>query len=136
MIRLTEGSISTVDNGTIDISAVKDYISLEEGATVLVIGTRSRFIRVIPIKEKQIALIRLRMDLEGFADIGRMIFQSIRNRSLELVHSTGFCPIKDECYYEGYFTVGQRDNIEEFVAWVRTLASILHVELAYLNPEV
>lgn len=132
---LTEGAITEVQKGVINIGNLLETVEIIEGARVLIIGTKSRFLRVFPVSEDEVWMVRICMSLEGFSEIGRQIFSEIKTRGISLVHSTGFCPIKDECFWEGYFSIGNRDKIEEFTAWLRSLESIIEVESSQLTIE-
>ncbi|UCE09825.1 MAG: hypothetical protein JSW61_12760 [Candidatus Thorarchaeota archaeon] len=120
-------------DGTVDISGVASYVGLEEGSKVLVVSTKSGFLRVIPVSTPEISIVRMRMALNGFPEIGRYVFEEMKKRKLELVHSTGFCPISEECVYEGYFLSTQRNEIEEFSKWLESLDSMLSVEVTHLQ---
>ncbi|MHA1960159.1 MAG: hypothetical protein ACW99U_08015 [Candidatus Thorarchaeota archaeon] len=134
-MHLTEGVVTEVNNGMVDIARLLSSAGFKDGSRVLVVSTKSGFLRVIPVSTREISLIRMRLALSGFPDNGRYVFEEMKKRGLEIVHSTGFCPISEECFYEGYFLTRQRNKIEEFSEWLEGLDSMLSVEVSYLHSE-
>ncbi len=133
MKRLTEGSISQVQDGKISIKEHQDSAEVPDGSDVLIIRSRSGFLRVIPVQDGLAFQVRVSLDLASFTQTSRLLYETIRNMNLKLLHSTGFCPFEDSCIWEGYFLVGKRDNIEEFVEWLRGLEVVLEVDLVSLT---
>lgn len=132
MNRLTEGRVSVVKDGSIRIKGFSVDLQIKNGTHVLVIGTHSGFLRIIPIESENIAHVRVVMTLEGFRDTAKIIFDKLRKLKIALVHSTGFCPREEDCVWEGYFSVEERDKIEEFFAWIDTLDPVMNSEIIYL----
>jgi hypothetical protein len=133
MKRLTEGSISSVQDGKISVEEYMKSAGIPEGSDVLIIRSRSGFLRVIPVHEGLAFQVRVSLDLASFTQTSRLLYETIRNMNLKLLHSTGFCPFEDSCIWEGYFLVEKRDNIEEFVEWLRGLEVVLEVDLVTLT---
>ncbi|MHA1906241.1 MAG: hypothetical protein ACW98Y_03025 [Candidatus Thorarchaeota archaeon] len=133
MKRLTEGSISSVQDGKISIKEHQQNAAILDGSDVLIIRSRSGFLRVIPVHDGLAFHVRVSLDLASFTQTSRLLYETIRNMNLKLLHSTGFCPFEDSCIWEGYFLVEKRDNIEEFVEWLRGLEVVLEVDLVTLT---
>ena len=133
MKRLTEGSISLVQDGMISIREHQKSAEIFDGSDVLIIRSRSGFLRVIPVHDGLAFQVRVSLDLASFTQTSRLLYKTIRNMNLKLLHSTGFCPFEDSCIWEGYFLVEKRDNIEEFVKWLRGLKVVLEVNLITLT---
>ncbi|MCK5152254.1 MAG: hypothetical protein KAQ65_10445 [Candidatus Thorarchaeota archaeon] len=135
MKRLTEGSISLVQDGKISIEEHQKSADIPDGSDVLVIRSRSGFLRIIPVHDGLAFQVRVSLDLASFTQTSRLLYETIRNMNLKLLHSTGFCPFEDEnyCIWEGYFLSQDRDNIEEFVEWLRGLEVVLEVDLVTLT---
>ncbi|TFF92318.1 hypothetical protein EU545_01270 [Candidatus Thorarchaeota archaeon] len=132
---LTRGTVTTFDNGHLRLGSFARKMGIADGDPVLVIGTKSRFLRVIGVESNLVVLIRVSYALEGFSDSAREVFTEIKNRSIEMVHSTGFCPLEDSCIWEGYFSPETKDKIEKFASWIRSRHSVLGVETEYLTIE-
>ncbi|MBD3406680.1 MAG: hypothetical protein GF411_11245 [Candidatus Lokiarchaeota archaeon] len=133
MKHLTESVISLVDSQSIDIKGIGDFTGFTDQQKVLVIGTRSEFLRVYRVKESEVVLLRVALTLDGFRTSARSIIEKMRNIDLHLIHSTGFCPLRDYCVWEGYFEISLREKIEVFHAWVREQPSVIDIELKYLT---
>ena len=132
MKRLTEGIVSVVEDGKITIGSIQDVVEIKDGSRVLVIGTKGKFLRIIPIHDSDIMLVRVNMLLNAFSETAREIFTSIKDRKMKLLHSTGLCPMKEFCVWEGYFHADNPDKIEEFTDWVKSMDSVLEVEFIHL----
>ncbi|TXT57648.1 MAG: hypothetical protein BAJATHORv1_10351 [Candidatus Thorarchaeota archaeon] len=135
MKHLTESIMSSVENQSIGIRDISDWLGIVDGQKVLVIGTRSEFLRIYPIAESEVVLVRVALTLEGFRTSARTIIDKMRTIDLHLIHSTGFCPLQDYCVWEGYFAISLRDKIEEFSDWVREQSPVIDIELKYLSSE-
>jgi hypothetical protein len=135
MNQLTEGIVSRVKDGSIRIKGFSGDLQIKDGAHVLIIGTKSGFLRIIPIETDQISHIRIVMTLDGFREAAKTIFNKIRKLKLVLVHSTGFCPREEDCVWEGYFSVEERDKIEEFFGWTNSLDPVITTDISYLSSK-
>ena len=133
MKKLTEGSVTQVDDGKISILEHQESALIPDGTNVLVIRSRSGFLRVIPVSQGFTYHVRVSLDLDSFTQTSRTLYETIRKKNLKLLHSTGFCPFEDSCIWEGYFLVPKRDNIEEFISWLRGLEVILDVQSLLLS---
>ncbi|MFW9907090.1 MAG: hypothetical protein ACFFEF_00835 [Candidatus Thorarchaeota archaeon] len=129
MKELTEGSISRVINGMISIRDFQESVNIQDGSVVLIVRSRSGFLRVIPISGGSACHVRVSLDLTSFTSTSRMLYDTIREMDLRLLHSTGFCPFENVCIWEGYFLVKERSNIEEFIKWLRGLNVVLEIEI-------
>ncbi len=132
MKKLTEGMVSVVEDGKIAIGKIQDVVEIKDGSRVLVIGTKGKFLRILPIFDSDIMIVRVNMLLNAFSETAREIFTSIKDRKMKLMHSTGLCPMKEFCVWEGYFQADNRDMIEEFTEWVKSIDSVLEVERIHL----
>ncbi|MHA1903694.1 MAG: hypothetical protein ACXADL_00660 [Candidatus Thorarchaeota archaeon] len=132
MKKLTEGIVSVVENGTIAIRKIQDVVEIKDGSRVLVIGTKGKFLRILPIHDSDVMLVRVNMLLNAFSETAREIFTSIKERKMKLLHSTGLCPMKEFCVWEGYFQADNQEKIEEFTEWVKSMESVLEVEFIHL----
>jgi len=132
MKKLTEGSVTKVEGGKISIVEHQESAAMPDEADVLIIRSRSGFLRVIPVSNGSTFQIRVSLDLTSFTQTSKTLYETIRKKNLKLLHSTGFCPFEDSCIWEGYFLVANRDNIEEFVSWLRGLEVVLEVEMISL----
>ena len=133
MKELTDGSISEIRDGLISIEPHMKSASMKNGSDVLIIRSRSGFLRVIPFDSGHIAQVRVSLDLDAFTQASRAVYEQIRNSDIRLLHSTGFCPLEDSCIWEGYFNIEQKENIEVFVEWLRSMDVVLEVEILYLT---
>ncbi len=133
MKEVTDGSISEIRDGQISIEPHMKSAGMENGTDVLIIRSRSGFLRVIPVDLGFIAQVRVSLDLDAFTQASRALYERIRNSEIRLLHSTGFCPLEDSCIWEGYFNIEKKENIEEFVEWLRSLDVVLEVEILYLT---
>ncbi|MHA2360943.1 MAG: hypothetical protein ACXAB6_03330 [Candidatus Thorarchaeota archaeon] len=132
MKKLTEGIVSVVENGTIAIRKIQDVVEIKDGSRVLVIGTKGKFLRILPIHDSDVMLVRVNMLLNAFSETAREIFTSIKERKMKLLHSTGLCPMKEFCVWDGYFQADNQEKIEEFTEWVKSMESVLEVEFIHL----
>ncbi len=135
MKELTEGSISQVEDGRILIEPHLESTGITNGSEVLIIRSRSGFLRVIPLEIGYTAQVRVSLDLNAFTQASRAVYEKIRNSQVRLLHSTGFCPLEDSCIWEGYFHISEKNNIEEFVSWLREMDVVYEVELIYLTTQ-
>ena len=133
MKELTDGSISEIRDGQISIESHMKSAGMKNGADVLIIRSRSGFLRVIPFDSGHITQVRVSLDLDSFTQASRALYERIRNSEIRLLHSTGFCPLEDSCIWEGYFNIEKKENIEEFVEWLRSMDVVLEVETLYLT---
>ncbi|MFW9918493.1 MAG: hypothetical protein ACFFED_02770 [Candidatus Thorarchaeota archaeon] len=133
MKELTDGSISEVKDGRILIEPHMKSAGISNGSDVLIIRSRSGFLRVIPLESEFTTQVRVSLDLNAFTQASRLVYEKIRKSEIKLLHSTGFCPMEDSCIWEGYFNISKKDNIEEFVEWLRAMDVVLAVELIYLT---
>ena len=134
MKELTEGILSTVTEGKVALKTLQKSMKIKNGAPVLVIGTKSNFLRVILLSHDEVAHIRVSLGLTGFKETARSLLSGIKSRELQLIHSTGFCPLRDSCVWEGYFVADEKDRIQDLCKWVRKLPGISDVSLKYLTP--
>ncbi|NWF96795.1 MAG: hypothetical protein HXY34_11695 [Candidatus Thorarchaeota archaeon] len=130
---LTEGLVSLVRGCSIDLKHLGSTVGLTDGSPVLIVATKSGFLRVIPVASRHIAQIRIAFTLSRFRHSAHSLLSLIRGREMQMVHSTGFCPMHDRCIWEGYFLAGERDKIEELCALVRKMDDVLGVEVTYLS---
>ncbi len=130
---LTKGKVTRVEEGKLLLGDFGLEMGINDSTPVLVIGTRSHFLRVIGLDRELVVLIRVSFSLEGFTESAKEVFSEIKKRSMDMVHSTGFCPLEDSCIWEGYFSVETNHKIEEFANWIRSHASVLDVESDYLT---
>ena len=133
MKELTSGSISIVTEGAISIQAHQKASGIENGSHVLIVRSRSGFLRVIPLDDGYTVQVRASLNLNAFTQASREVYEKIRKTGLRLLHSTGFCPLEESCIWEGYFHVSERSKVEEFVAWLRKLDVVFEVEAIYLD---
>lgn len=133
MKELTSGSISTVTDGAISIQAHQMASGIENGSHVLIVRSRSGFLRVIPLDDGYTVQVRASLNLNAFTQASREVYEKIRKSGLRLLHSTGFCPLEESCIWEGYFHVSEKSKVEEFVAWLRKLDVVFEVEAIYLE---
>lgn len=133
MKELTKGILATVLDGKINLGALQDDIGIKEGETLLLIGTRSKFIRLIPVQDTEITLLRVSITVSSFEDTSGLLLKRMRELKLRLIHSTGFCPLSDRCVWEGYFSGKPEDKLEEFRAWLEELEVVLETELHHLH---
>jgi hypothetical protein len=130
---LTKGILSTVTDGKIDLGELQNDVDIKEGESILLIGTRSKFIRLIPIEAPEIALLRVCITIDSFEDASRLLLTRMRELKLRLIHSTGFCPLSDRCIWEGYFSGFPEKKMEEFRAWLDKLDMVLETDLHHLH---
>jgi hypothetical protein len=130
---LTEGVVSRVVNGKIDLKGLQKSMGIKTNSAVLIVGTRSTFLRVILLPAAEVAHISVSLSLVGFKDTAREMLNGIKQRNLQIVHSTGFCPLQDVCIWEGYFVVDDRKVVEELSTWIGQLKKIKGVQLSYLT---
>lgn len=133
MKELTKGILSTVTDGKIDLGELQNDVDIKEGESILLIGTRSKFIRLIPIEAPEIALLRVCITIDSFEDASRLLLTRMRELKLRLIHSTGFCPLSDRCIWEGYFSGFPEKKMEEFRAWLDKLDMVLETDLHHLH---
>jgi len=132
---LTKGILSTVTDGKIDLGELQNDVDIKEGESILLIGTRSKFIRLIPIEAPEIALLRVCITIDSFEDASRLLLKRMRELKLRLIHSTGFCPLSDRCIWEGYFSGFPEKKMEEFRAWLDKLDMVLETDLHHLHQQ-
>ncbi len=135
MKQLTEGSVSKITDGMISIKQHLNAIGLQDKSEVLIIRSRSGFLRVIPIISNFTVHVRVSLDLGSFTEASHILYARIRQSDIRLLHSTGFCPLEDSCLWEGYFAIQDKDKIEEFIAWLRSLDVVHEVETVYLTGD-
>lgn len=133
MKKLTDGSVTKVEGGKISIVEHQESAKIPDGTNVLVIRSRSGFLRVIPVSKGSAYQVRVSLELASFTQTSKTLYETIRKMNMKLLHSTGFCPFEDSCIWEGYFLVTNRNNIEEFVRWLRGLEVVLEVEMVPLQ---
>ncbi|MHA1636418.1 MAG: hypothetical protein ACTSUB_00240 [Candidatus Thorarchaeota archaeon] len=133
--KLTNGTVSLVDNGVISIVAHQQERDYSDQSNVLVISSKSKFLRVIPIPEGPVLMIRVAMDLELFTETARTLYSEVKQRDIEILHSTGFCPFDEYCLWESYFSAEDQNKIEEFINWIRGLKPVQELEITYLKKE-
>ena len=136
MKRITEGSLSEITDGAIQIERHLGQSGLENGSRVLIIQSRSGILRVIPLVSDIVAQVRISLDLESFTIASRNVYDKIKNSQMRLLHSTGFCPLEDSCIWEGYFNLPQKNKIEEFVEWLRKMEVVREVHIDYLDTNM
>ncbi len=133
MKRITEGSLSEIKNGTIQIENHLGQSGLENGAKVLIIQSRSGILRVIPLVDDIVAHVRLALELDAFTTASRKVYDKIKNSEVRLLHSTGFCPLEESCVWEGYFGISEKVKIESFMDWLSKLDMVIDTDVAYLK---
>ena len=133
--KLTHGSISLIKDGGIKITGHQETLSLLDESHALIISSRSKFLRVIPIPSEIAVMIRVSIDLESFTETARILYSEVKNRDIQILHSTGFCPLKDHCLWECYFTANERNKVEKFIEWIRDLKAVQEAEITYLETE-
>lgn len=133
MKKLTNGILATVLDGKISLGALQNDVGLKEGETVLLIGTRSNFIRLIPVQNSEISLLRVCVMVSSFEEVSHLLLKRMRELKLRLIHSTGFCPLSDKCVWEGYFSRKPEDKMEDFRGWLDQLDVVLETELHHLH---
>ncbi|MHA1882521.1 MAG: hypothetical protein ACTSUO_05695 [Candidatus Thorarchaeota archaeon] len=133
--KLTNGTVSLVDNGVISIVAHQQERDYSDQSNVLVISSKSKFLRVIPIPEGPVLMIRVAMDLELFTETARTLYSEVKQRDIEILHSTGFCPFDEYCLWESYFSAEDQNKIGEFINWIRGLKPVQELEITYLKKE-
>ncbi len=130
---LTKASVTPLKENGISIAGHVKAIGLEEGMDVLIISSKSNFLRVIPLPEGRVYQIRVAMDLDSFTLTARNLYGKLKLLELQIMHSTGFCPLSDVCLWEGYFLVTETDKIDKFIEWLRSTSSVRDVETIILK---
>ncbi len=133
MRRMTKGIVTQLQSTRVDLGDLGSMVGLHDGIPVLVIATKSNFLRLIPIPSRHVAQLCVAFDLDLFRESARVVLSEIRRRDLQMVHSTGFCPLKDCCVWEGYFAFDASESVESLMNWVRSQSGVLDVEVQYLE---
>ncbi len=132
---LTHGSISLIKDGRVSITGHQETLGLLDDSYALIISSRSKFLRIITLPSEVAVMIRVSIDLESFTETARILYSEVKNRSIQILHSTGFCPLKDYCLWECYFTSVERNKVEEFIEWIRGLDAVQEAEIIYLETK-
>ncbi|MHA1577065.1 MAG: hypothetical protein ACTSU3_06860 [Candidatus Thorarchaeota archaeon] len=133
--KLTHGSISLIKDGRVSITGHQETLGLLDDSYALIISSRSKFLRIITLPSEVAVMIRVSIDLESFTETARILYSEVKNRSIQILHSTGFCPLKDYCLWECYFTSVERNKVEEFIEWIRDLDAVQEAEIVYLETK-
>lgn len=80
-------------------------------------------------------MVRVAMDLESFTETARTLYSEVKQRDIEILHSTGFCPFDEYCLWESYFSADDHNKIEEFINWIRGLKPVQELEITYLRKD-
>jgi ACT domain-containing protein len=133
IMRITEGSLSEIEDGMIYVGDHLGQSELENGSKVLIIQSRSGILRIIPLVDEIVGQVRVSLELNSFTGASRQVYDRIKNSDIRLLHSTGFCPLEESCIWEGYFNVSDKAKLESFVDWLRNMEMVLNVEIVYLR---
>ena len=133
--KLTNGTISFVDKGRISIIEHQQNNDYSDESNVLIISSKSKFLRVIPVPEGPVLMIRVALDLESFTDTARALYSEVKQRGIQILHSTGYCPFDEYCLWESYFSAEHQKKIEEFINWIRELKPVQDIEITYFKKE-
>ncbi len=133
--KLTNGTVSLVDNGTVSIIEHQKENDYSDQSNVLIISSKSKFLRIIPIPEGSVLMIRVAMDLESFTETARTLYSEVKQRDIKILHSTGFCPFDEYCLWESYFSVPNQNTMDEFINWIRGLEPVQEIEITHLKRE-
>ncbi|MCF2136047.1 MAG: hypothetical protein K9W43_02305 [Candidatus Thorarchaeota archaeon] len=133
MKSLTTAKVSTIKDGAIHLKGLEQVLGIGAENKVLLIGTASKFIRVIPLKGPRVIQIHASFSSSDFSDAARSVLQKLKALGMSMVHSTGFCPIDDACFWEGFFEDVYGDRIDEFVNWLREQNAVLEVTINTLT---
>ena len=131
--KLTKASVTPVTESMISIAEHTEAIGLVEGMNVLIISSKSNFLRVIPLPKGSSYQIRVAMELDSFTITARELYGKVKQLDLRVLHSTGFCPLDDVCLWEGYFLATETSNIDKFTDWLRSNNSVRAVETTLLQ---
>jgi hypothetical protein len=131
--RLTKGTISPIDQGSISISGHLKELNIEKGARMLLISSKSNFIRAIPLGEGTPALLRVSLSLDLFAKSAKVLYAHIKEEGLNIVHSTGFCPLEEYCVWEGYFLLSSSNELSSLIDWSDQQEGVLDTEVESLE---
>ncbi len=133
MNSLTTARVSIIKDGSIDLKGLEEAIGISPTSNALLIGTASKFIRIIPIHSSSILHVRVSFSGHDFSNAARGVLQKLKNLGVSMVHSTGFCPIADACLWEGFFEGTYKSKIDEFVSWLKDQELVLEVETFTLS---
>ncbi|TFG13973.1 hypothetical protein EU537_04540 [Candidatus Thorarchaeota archaeon] len=133
--RLTKGTISEIDEGSISISDHMKELKIEKGTRMLLISSKSNFIRVIPIGEGIPSLLRVSLSLNLFAKSAKVLYTHIKDEGLNIIHSTGFCPLEEYCVWEGYFLLSSSDELSHLIDWFNKQEGVLNTEVESLQEQ-
>ena len=131
--RLTKGTISLIDQGSISISGHMKKLNIENGTRMLLISSKSNFIRAISLGEGTPALLRVSLSLDLFAKSAKVLYAHIKEEGLNIVHSTGFCPLEEYCVWEGYFLLSSSNELSRLIDWFDEQEGVLNTEVESLE---
>ncbi len=131
--RLTRGTISPIDQDSISISGHMEELNIEKGTRMLLISSKSNFIRAIPLGEGTPTLLRVSLRLDLFAKSAKVLYDHIKDEGLNIVHSTGFCPLEEYCVWEGYFLLSSSNELSSLIDWFDEQEGILNTEVESLE---
>ncbi|MHA1215812.1 MAG: hypothetical protein ACTSPX_00605 [Candidatus Thorarchaeota archaeon] len=134
MKSLTIAKVSQVRGGHIDLHGLEEVLGVHDGGEVLLVGTSSKFIRVIPVSSSAVIMLRVAFYLSDFAVSARQVLKVLKGMGVSMIHSTGFCPMDDYCLWEGFFESHFETQISQFVEWLKSHDTVLDVELERLEP--
>ena len=95
MKSLTIAKVSQVRGGHIDLHGLEKVLGVPDGGQVLLVGTSSKFIRVIPVSSSAVIMLRVAFYLSDFAVSARQVLKVLKGMGVSMIHSTGFCPVSD-----------------------------------------
>jgi hypothetical protein len=130
---LTDGVVSRVKDGMISIKTHQQSTGMTDGTSVLLIRSKSNFLRVLPVRDEVIAKVCISLKLESFVEMSKDLYEQVKQLGIHLIHSTGFCPMATECLWEGYFGDNRRDKIEDLANWLRARDSVHEVSVLILK---
>ncbi len=133
MKSLTDATVTRLKDGSIHLKGLEKSIGLDTNGYVLLIGTASKFIRVLPLQKDRAILVRVSFAIDEFPKIAREVLRRLKALDLKLIHSTGFCPLETECIWEGYFEYESQRKIDEFVEWLRGQEVVYDVMMKVLS---
>ncbi|MHA1247921.1 MAG: hypothetical protein ACTSPE_11385 [Candidatus Thorarchaeota archaeon] len=134
MKSLTIAKVSQLRGGHINLHGLEEVLGVPDGGQVLLVGTSSKFIRVIPVSGSAVLMLRVAFRLSDFAVSARQVLKVLKGMGVSMIHSTGFCPMDEYCLWEGFFESDFETQISQFVEWLKSHDAVLDVELERLEP--
>ncbi len=130
---MTEGALTVVTDGKIDLTGIRDLLGLHDGKRVLIVGSKSSTIRLFPVGDEEIWFTRVVMDINRFNSIMRDVHSKMRELNLDIIFTTGVCMVKEDCFLEAYFSVKDKEQIRKFVDWLEGNNAVIRVETEHLD---